>query len=82
MPDHFCIVSDHENLKFSSHRHNVSPAADSYMYNLCPVLMYNINVRCVTHTHVDPGGEGLWPLSGLVGAGGADVRDDGGAASL
>ena len=30
MPDHFCIVSDHTKLKFSSHRHNVSPAADSY----------------------------------------------------
>ena len=30
MPDHFCIVSDHAKLKFSSHRHNFSPAVDSY----------------------------------------------------
>ena len=26
--DHFCIVSDHAKLRFSSHRHNVSPAAN------------------------------------------------------
>ena len=29
MPDHICIVSNHAKLKFSSHRHNVSPAADT-----------------------------------------------------
>ena len=30
MLDHFCIVSNHAKLKFSSHSHYVSPAADSY----------------------------------------------------
>lgn len=30
----------------------------------------------------DPAGVGVWPLGGLVGPGGADVRDDGWAAPL
>ena len=40
IPDHFCIVSDHEKLKFSSQRHDVSPAADSYNWPCVPVHVY------------------------------------------
>ena len=37
IPDHFCIVSDQ---KFSSQRHDVSPAADSYNWPCVPVHVY------------------------------------------
>ena len=49
MPDHFCIVSDHAELKSIFDRRNVSPAADSLctyeMHMLCVCVQTNRSNR-------------------------------------
>ena len=40
MLDRFCVVSYHAKLKFSYHRHNVSPAADGYYRRFTIITNY------------------------------------------